>query len=173
MIESDESLSYSKNYCSVLEKIVRLHKDQVALVVPDSTIFGSWVPVTLDTSTINWIINVIKESEINELLGSLNGLRMAYLLACQWAELLIQWEAAMHQTVDLTNLKEAVKTTKKQEINAFSSKIIHSQMKTMLLGNNMHVMTQSLKGVMDPTCLTAWVWWTHTLKWFLGVKEWW
>ena len=36
--------------------------------------------------------------------------------------------------------------TKKEEIDAFSSKIIHGQMKTVLLGHNMHVMTQSLKG---------------------------
>ena len=52
----------------------------------------------------------------------------------------------MHQTVDLTNLKEAVKTTKKEKVDAFSSKIIHGHKKTMLLGNNMHVMTQALKG---------------------------
>ena len=52
----------------------------------------------------------------------------------------------MHQTVeDLTNLKEAVKITEKEEIGSFSSKIIHGQMKTMLLENNMHVMTQALK----------------------------
>ena len=31
----------------------------------------------------------------------------------------------MHQTVDLTELKEAVKMTKKEEIVTFSSKIIH------------------------------------------------
>ena len=62
-------------------------------------------------------------------------------------ELLNKGVATMlHQTVDLTVLKEVVKMTKKEEIDAFSSKIIHSQMKTMLLGNNMHVMTQSLKG---------------------------
>ena len=46
--------------------------------------------------------------------------------------------------VDLTDLKEAVKT-KKEDIDAFSSKIIHGWTKTMLLGNNMHVMMQSLK----------------------------
>ena len=56
-------------------------KDQVALVIPDSTVFGSQVLVTLDTSTINWIINMIQESEINQLLASLNGLRIAQLLA--------------------------------------------------------------------------------------------
>ena len=31
----------------------------------------------------------------------------------------------MHQTVDLTDLKEAVKMTKKEEIDAFLFKIIH------------------------------------------------
>ena len=49
-----------------------------------------------------------------------------------------------------TNLKEAVKTTKEEEIDAFSSKIIHGQMKTILCGNNMHVMTQVLKGGHGP-----------------------
>ena len=41
---------------------------------------------------------------------------------------------------------EAVKMTKREEVDTFSSKIIHGQLKTLLLGNNMHVMTQSLKG---------------------------
>ena len=58
-------------------------------------------------------------------------------------KLSINGEATLHQTVDLTDLKEAVKMTK-EEIDAFLSKIIHDQMKTMLLRNNMHVMTQAL-----------------------------
>ena len=57
-----------------------LDEDQVALVIPDSTCFGSEVPVTLGTPTINQIINMIKESKIDELLVSLSGLRMAKLL---------------------------------------------------------------------------------------------
>ena len=55
-----------------------------------------------------------------------------------------------NQAVDPTNLNEAVNTTKKEEVGAFFSKIIHSQMKPLLLGNNMHVMTQSLKGTEGP-----------------------
>ena len=122
----------------------------MALVVPDSTIFGCQVPVTLGTPTINHIINVIKGSEIDELSASLNGSRMAGLLACWQAELSIKREATMHQTVDLIDLKEAVKMTKKEEIDAFSLKIIHGQIKTMLLRNNIHVMTQALKGGNEP-----------------------
>ena len=104
-------------------------KNQVALVIPDSTIFGSQVLVTLGTPTINLITNVIKENEINQFLASLNESRMAQLLACQQAELLIQGEAAAHQTVEPTDLKEAVKMTKKEEIDTFSSKMIHGQWK--------------------------------------------
>ena len=63
---------------------------------------------------------------------------------------MIQRETATNQTVDLTNLYEVVKMTKREEIDASSSKIIHSQKKTLLLRNNMHVMTQSLKGSDGP-----------------------
>ena len=35
--------------------------------------------------------------------------------------------------------------TKREEVDTFSSKVIHGQMKTMLFGNNMNVMTQDLK----------------------------
>ena len=59
---------------------------------------------------------------------------------------MIQRETVANQTVDLTDLNKVVKMTKKEEVDAFSSKIIHGQMKTLLLGNNMHVVTQSLKG---------------------------
>ena len=55
-------------------------------------------------------------------------------------------ETVTNQTVDLTYFNEADKMTKSEEVDAFSSKIIHSQTKTLLLGNNMHVMNQFLKG---------------------------
>ena len=98
---------------------------------------------------------MIKESEIDELSASLNGLRISHLLACHQAELSVRGEGVAHQTLDLTDLSEAVKMIKREEIDAFSSKIIHGQIKTMLLGNSMYVMVQTLKGVMGPTCPKA------------------
>ena len=67
-------------------------------------------------------------------------------MTCYQADISVQSAATANQTVDPTNLKEIVKTTKKEDIDTFQSKIIHSLTKTMLLGNNMHVMTQSLIG---------------------------
>ena len=89
---------------------------------------------------------MIKESEIDELSVSLNGLRIAQLLAYWQAGLSIQKETVTNQAVDPADLNEVVKTTKKEEVDTFLSKVMHGQMKTLLLGNNMHVMTQSLKG---------------------------
>ena len=57
------------------------NKDHIDLVIPDLTAFESRVPVTLGTPTINQIVNVIKESDIDELPVSLNGLRISCLLA--------------------------------------------------------------------------------------------
>ena len=59
---------------------------------------------------------------------------------------------ATNQTVDITSLNDAVKMIKREEIDVFSSQVIHNQTKTMLLGNNMHVRMQTLKGA-DGTCL--------------------
>ena len=51
-----------------------------------------------------------------------------------------------------TDLNEAVKMIKKEEIEALSSKIIHTQTKTIFLGSNMHMMMQILEG-RDRPCL--------------------
>ena len=69
---------------------------------------------------------------------------------------MIWGETVTNQPVDPANLNEMVKTTKKEELDTFSSKIIHGQMKTLLLGNNIHVMTQSLKGG-DGSLLASWL----------------
>ena len=49
-----------------VEGVKGYNKDQVALIIPDSTAFRSRVLITLGTPTINQIMNLIKESEIDE-----------------------------------------------------------------------------------------------------------
>ena len=116
-----------------VEGVKGYNKDQVALVVPDLTTFGSRVPVTLGTPIINWIMNVIKESEIDELSLSLNGLRISHLLAGCKVELSLKNGTTTSPIPCLTDLNEAVKTTKWEEIEAFLSKIVHGHTKTVLL----------------------------------------
>ena len=75
--------------------------------------------VILTTLMISWIINMIKESEIDELSVSLNGLWISHLLAYHQAELSIWSETSANQTMGLADLNEAVKIIKKEEINTF------------------------------------------------------
>ena len=57
---------------------------------------------------------MIKESEIDELLASLNGSRVSHLLACCQAELSIGSEMAANHTMGPTDLNEAVKMIKRK-----------------------------------------------------------
>ena len=126
-----------------VEGVKGYDKDQVALVIPDSNTFGSRIPVILGTPTINQIVNIIKEHEIDELSVSLNRSRIFHLLARHCAEFSVTSSVTAHQTLGLTYLNKAVKLTKREEIDAFSSEVIHSHTKTMFLSNSMYVMTQA------------------------------
>ena len=134
-----------------VEGVKGYNKEQVALVIPDLTAFGLRVLVTLSTPAINQIMNVIKESKMDELPVSLNGLRISHLLAGHQVELSLQNNTTTSQIPGTNDLNEAVKTMKWEEI-AFLSKIVHGCTKTVLLGNNMYVMTQASEKGKEP-CL--------------------
>ena len=133
-----------------VEGVKGYNEDQVAQVVLDQTTFASRVLVTLGTPTINQIVNVIKESEIDELSVSLNGLRIFLLLAGWQAELSLRNDTTASLIPGPTSLNEAVKTMKWEEIEAFSSKSVHGPKKTVLLANNMYVMTQTSEKDEEP-----------------------
>ena len=40
-------------------------EDQIALVIPDLSNFVAWVPMILGTPMISWVVNMIKEREID------------------------------------------------------------------------------------------------------------
>ena len=97
-------------------------------------------------------MKMVKESEIDEISVSLNGLSISCLLTEHQAELSLKNDTAASQTPGLTYLNEAVKTMKQEEIEAFSPMIVHGHMKIVLLGNNMYIMTQAPERGEEP-CL--------------------
>ena len=68
-------------------------------------------------------MNVIKESEIDELSVSLSGLRISCLLAGHQVELSLKNDIIARSIPDPTSINEAVKTMKWEEIEAFSSQL--------------------------------------------------
>ena len=57
-------------------------EDAVFLVVPDESDFGQRVPLVVGTCTISRLINVIHESEIDNLAMPWSTARLAHLLSC-------------------------------------------------------------------------------------------
>ena len=55
-------------------------KDQIALLIPDTSNFAARVPVILGTPTISHIVNVMKEKEINALVMPWANAWVAHLL---------------------------------------------------------------------------------------------
>ena len=55
-------------------------EDQIALVIPDFSNFVAQIPVNLGTPTISWVINVMKETEIDALVMPWANARVAHLL---------------------------------------------------------------------------------------------
>ena len=110
--------------------------------------FGTRVPGILGTPTINQIMNVIKDSEIDEL----PVLRISCLLAGCQAELSLKNNTTARPIPDPTDLNEAVKMMKWEETEAFSPQIVHGHTNTVLWGNNMYIMTQAPEKGEEP-CL--------------------
>ena len=95
-----------------VEGVKGYNEDLVEVVIPDLTAFGSRVPVTLGTPTIKKIMNVSKESEIDELSVSLNGSRISCLLARHQVEFSLKNNTTTRPIPDPTDLNKAVKTPK-------------------------------------------------------------
>ena len=135
-----------------VEGVKGYDEDQVALVIPDLTAFRSRVPVTLGTLTINQIVNIIKESEIDELSVSLSELRISCLLAGCWVVLSLKNNITTRSIPDPTDINEAVKMMKQEEIGTFLSQIVHGHTKIVLWGSSMYMTTQAPEKGEEP-CL--------------------
>ena len=63
-----------------VDRVQGYDKDQLALVIPDLSNFAAWIPIILGTPTISWVVNVMKEAEIDTLATLWAYARVAHLL---------------------------------------------------------------------------------------------
>ena len=104
-------------------------KDQVFLMVPDASAFGSHVPIILGTSTIGGGLNIIKESEIDELSTPWATAKLATQLSLWKAEVKEQlWGDVATKPIDPLNLNEILRMKEKEQIVPISTQIIHRKL---------------------------------------------
>ena len=125
-------------------------EDVVFLVVPDESDFGRRVPLVMGTCTISRLINVIHESEIDNLAMPWSTARLARLLSCQLGTVVPGPEGAETQEEGAcggspeVNIDELVTVWESVCLGPFQTEIIEGQVKP-LLGSTSYVMITPLK----------------------------
>ena len=64
-----------------VDRVQGYDEDQIALVIPDWSNFAAQIPVILGTPTISWVLNVMKEAEIDTLAMPWANVRVTHLLS--------------------------------------------------------------------------------------------
>ena len=85
-----------------VEGVEGYDKDQVALVIPDLSEFASRVPVILGTLMIRRVINVMKESELDELANPWINAQVTYFIASHRANTSLADEKVTNQPMNPT-----------------------------------------------------------------------
>ena len=119
-------------------------EDQVTLVMDDPEM--SECPVILGTSTLYWVMEVIKESEISKLAVPWSSSRISWLMQDVMAKL---GQVVLHDVANKPiaplDVDEVVRVASKCTVPPFGHKVIHGKVNLVLHGCRLNVMTHGLE----------------------------
>ena len=103
-----------------VDRVQGYDEDQIALVIPDESKFAEWIPIILGTPTISYVVNVMKERDIDALVMPWANARVAHLLSMHRVVATVVDDQAS-ESVDPMGHDEVVFTRNMESIEAFSS----------------------------------------------------
>ena len=119
-------------------------EDQVALVMDDPEM--SECPVILGTSTLYWVMEVIKESEISKLAVPWSSSRISWLMRDVTAKLgQVVVNDMANKPIAPLDVDEVVRVASKCTVPPFGHKVIHGKVNLVLHGCRLNVMTHGLE----------------------------
>ena len=119
-------------------------EDQVALVMDDPEM--SECPVILGTSTLYWVMEVIKESEISKLPVLWSSSRISWLMQDVMARLSqVVVNDVANKPIAPLDVDEVVRVASKCMVPPFGHKVIHGKVNLVLHGCRLNVMTHGLE----------------------------
>ena len=132
--------------CVQVEGVPEYDEDQVAFVVDDNTTFSWRVPVVLGTPTINRIVAVMKESNLNNAPMEWQALKTSYELANSFLmrRLHLEPEGGFPTNTgeNPVDLDKTISLTSKCVALPFESVIVHGRtQQTMMTDHRLNVMT--------------------------------
>ena len=119
-------------------------EDQVALVMDDPGM--TECPVILGTSTLYWVMEVIKESEISKLAVPWSSSRISWLMQDVMARLSqVVVNDVANKPIAPLNVDEVVRVASKCTVPPFGHKVIHGKVNLVLHGCRLNMMTHGLE----------------------------
>ena len=120
------------------------NEDQVALVMDDLGMMEC--PVILGTSTLYWVMEVIKESEVSKLAVPWSSSRISWLMRDVTARLgQVVMNDVANKPIAPLNVDEIVRVASKCIVPPFGHKVIHGKVNLVLHGCRLNVMTHGLE----------------------------
>ena len=134
--------------CIQVEGVPEYDEDQVAFVVDDNTTFSWRVPVVLGTPTINCVVAVMKESDINNTPMKWQTSKTSYKLANGFLMRRLHLEPEQGFPTNTgenpVDLDEMVSLTSKCVVPPFESVVMHGRtQRTMMTDHRLNVMTHA------------------------------
>ena len=120
------------------------NEDQVTLVMDDPGM--TECPVILSTSTLYWVMEVIKESEISKLAVPWSSSQISWLMRDVVARLgQVVMNDMANKPIAPLNVDKVVRVASKCTVPPFSHKVIHGKVNLVLRGCRLNVMTHGLE----------------------------
>ena len=119
-------------------------EDQIALVIPDESKFAEQIPIILGTPTINRVVNVMKEREIDALVMPWVNARVVHLLSMHTA-VATMVDDQTSESADPIGYDEVVCTRNTETIEAFFCHVISMKAEKAYTGECINIMTQALQ----------------------------
>ena len=119
-------------------------EDQIALVILDLSNFMAWIPVILGTPTIGWVVNVMKEAEVDALAMLWANARVVHLLLVH-RMMPMEVGDGQKEGVDMNGYDQLMYTQNAETIEPFSSWVIPVRAGRAYMGECINIMVQALQ----------------------------
>ena len=118
-------------------------EDRIALVIPDLSNFVAWIPVILGTPTISWVVNVMKEAEIDALAMPWVNARLAHLLSVH-RMMAVEVGDGIAEESSSDDYDQVMFTQNVETIEAFSSHMVPVKVGRAYTKECINIMVQAL-----------------------------
>ena len=127
-----------------VDRVQGYDEDQIALVILDLSNFAAQIPVILGTPTISWVINVMKEAEIDTLATLWANARVVHLLSiCRMMTVEVGDDLKEEPNPD--GYDQVIFTRNVETIEPFSSHMVLVKVGRAYTGECINIMVQALQ----------------------------